>query len=223
MSEKYIQELLSLARKSLYLLAGLFLIFLAVSPFLVRVFVKGSRYYLFGVADTFEFFFSIAAKLALLVWVPIVVVWVYTWASDALLPEEKQWIKQVGVVSVLLFFVGAIVGALLFPRVMGIVQWIAALYGANLLISMRELVDFALTMVVLTGIAFQFPVVMYFLIRLGIVQKKVFCENRHVAYMFFLVLSMLITPGDMLFTDLILTLLFVLLYESTLAIARRKA
>ncbi len=212
-----------MVKRIICIAVALFFLFLIASPIIVRSVVGGEKYFLLGISDAFELFLSVAGKLAIIVTVPIGLILFYRWAYDALLPEEKQWIRTVGAASVLLFIFGAILGILLFPRLVGIARWISAVYGAYLIISIKELVDMALMMAILTGLVFQFPLVMFFLIRTGILPERVFRENRHIAYGLFFIVSMFITPGDMLFTDLILTAVFVGLYEATLFVAGRKA
>ena len=210
-------DLLRLLKRSIYLIVAAFIFFLFVSPLLVSVIVKNDgNFYLFGVGKTFEFVFSLAAKLSLLFSLPIVLLWFYRWSSDAFLPEEKRWIKRIGTFSVLLFFAGAVVGLFLAPRLIGIAEFLSKLYKAKLLISIGELVDLYLTIMLLTGLAFQFPVFVYLSIRSGILKKTFFTEHRRTIYLLFFVISMLITPGDMLVTDLLLTTILIILFELSL-------
>lgn len=71
-----------------------------------------------------------------------------------------------------------------------------------------------------TGLAFQLPLAMYFLTKIGIVGSAFLKKNRKYAIVIMLVVAGIITPPDML-SQIVVTLPLVLLYEVSIILAKK--
>ena len=76
------------------------------------------------------------------------------------------------------------------------------------------------TTVVATGIIFELPILVYFLTKIGIVTPQFLKKYRKHSFIVILTLAAIITPPD-IFSQLIVTLPLVLLYEVSIIISKR--
>src|SRR5205085_4733875 len=71
-----------------------------------------------------------------------------------------------------------------------------------------------------TGLAFQLPLVMYFLSKVGIVGSAFLKKYRKHAIVIMLIVAGVITPPDVL-SQIIVTLPLILLYEVSIVLAKK--
>jgi sec-independent protein translocase protein TatC len=81
------------------------------------------------------------------------------------------------------------------------------------LYSLAEFVNFALFMIFIFGFFFQIPVVMVFLTRNRIVQYETIKYYRRHCYVLFFVISAIVTPTVDVFTQTMLAIPMILLFE----------
>ncbi len=172
----------------------------------------------FGVGSVIGFYFTAPAVLAFLFTLPIFLIMLYSWVQDALLPEEKAFVAKYAKVSVVLFVIGVLVSVPIVPRLISLAMYLASSLHVRLIITAQEVFSIWLSMALALGVIFQFPILLSFLIRAGIVTKHKLREVRRYVYPIFYVFAAIITPGDLLVTDVILFLIFVALYEASIAL-----
>lgn len=179
-----------------------------------------SDVYAFGIGDVIGFYFTAPAIVALLISFPIVAILFYGWVRDALFPEEKAFIVKYAQISALFFLFGFVLSFFLIPRLVDLSLYFGNLLGITVMYSAREIFNIWLALAVILGIVFQFPILLSFLIRAGIVSKDALRSARIYVYPLFYIVSAVITPGDLLVTDVILLFLFVVLYEGSIAFSK---
>lgn len=86
------------------------------------------------------------------------------------------------------------------------------------IIHLDSYISFALTLVLMCGLVFQLPIVVYFLSKTGLVTPKVMREYRKHAFVAILVLGALITPPD-IFSQLFIAFPLYGLYEMSISIS----
>jgi len=122
-------------------------------------------------------------------------IWIFVAAG--LYPHEKRYVYIYLPFSIVLFVAGA---ALAFFFVFEPV--LEFLFGFNRLMNIdpdpriSEWVGFVLTLPIGFGVAFQLPLVMLFLNRIGLVTVDMFVEKWRIAILVIFVISMLLTPAD---------------------------
>ena len=146
----------------------------------------------------------------------------YSWAQDALLPEERRFVGTYAKISAILFLVGVLISFPIVPRLLWLASFFANALHVKIIFSAREVFNIWLSMAVALGIVFQFPIVISFLLRVGLVSKDQLRSFRRLAYPIFYVVAAVITPGDLLVTDLILFVVFVALYEASILFTSSK-
>lgn len=82
----------------------------------------------------------------------------------------------------------------------------------NNLVSMRSYISTVTTLVLVTGLAFELPVVAYILGKIGIVSKSFVKKYRKHALLVFVIFAGIITPPDV-FSQVLVAIPLYLLYE----------
>lgn len=224
---EHLNELRRLIVKSVAIYAFTYVLLLFLFPKIYNLILSASgakdvQVYFFGVGDALGFYFTAPAVIGLLLVFPVVATMFYKWVEDALFPKERLVILRYARLSSIVFLLGVFMSFFLLPRVVGLSQYIGNVLGVSVLFSAREIFSIWLSMAVLLGLVFQFPLILSLLVRTGIVSKEVLFSVRAYAYLFFYVLSALITPGDLIVADIFLLALFIFLYELSIRLTPQK-
>ncbi|MCS7143404.1 MAG: twin-arginine translocase subunit TatC [Archaeoglobaceae archaeon] len=115
--------------------------------------------------------------------------------------------------SLILFILGVLYGFFIMKIVIQFLHNITISQGVIPLYSLAEFVNFVLFMIVIFGFFFQIPVVMVFLVRNGVVQYRTISYYRRHSYVLFFILSAIATPTVDIFTQTMLALPMIFLFE----------
>lgn len=77
------------------------------------------------------------------------------------------------------------------------------------------------TLVLLMGLVFELPIIMYFLAKLGIVTAKFLSKNRRYALVLILIVAAVITPTTDIFTQMLVAVPLWILFEASIFVVRR--
>lgn len=129
------------------------------------------------------------------------------------LPIQTKWL----VLIVLLMFVAFIIGAafsyaFMAPLFIQFLYVSASASGAQATYSIYEFVSFIGLLTLIFGLIFEFPLVMFILNRLGVVQKRMLTKYRKHAYVIFVILAAVITPPDVI-SQIIVAVPMIFFYE----------
>ncbi len=141
----------------------------------------------------------------------------WRFVAPGLLQREKRFIIPVVTTSTMSFLGGAAFSLFILP------------YATNFFLSFSRgvientwsfgsYVDFVIRIMLAFGLVFELPLVIYFLVRLGIVTPEFLRKKRRYAILIFLVLSAVISPPD-IFTMIVLAVPLTILYELSIIIA----
>jgi sec-independent protein translocase protein TatC len=87
-------------------------------------------------------------------------------------------------------------------------------------INMRSYISTVTSISLASGVIFELPIFVYFLSKVGILTPEMMTTYRRHAYVFLLLISAIITPPDV-FSQIMVCLPLVLLYEIGIVISRR--
>lgn len=133
--------------------------------------------------------------------------------------ERKMVLRTLPLVTGL-FLLGALLAYLIFaPLMIRTLYSYAPGIGAQPLLAVGELVSFSLLVILALGIAFELPVAMYALSRLGLVKAKTFGRYLRHAILAIVVVAGLITPDPSVVSQLLLAVPIVALYLLGIAAA----
>lgn len=123
--------------------------------------------------------------------------------------------------SLLLFFIGA--GYAYFymlPFFLSYIYQDAMSIGVNATFSIYEFIYFIAMTTVIIGFAFELPVVLNLLVHLGVASPKTLAHYRKHAYVILLIVAAWITPDPTMFSQIMVTVPFVVLYEASLLVMK---
>ncbi len=148
-----------------------------------------------GPVEGIKAYLKISIASGLLLALPIVLYQIWAFIFPALTQHEKRYALPLFLVIVVFFVVGVIFAYLIVtPAVLH--------FSANLYPNManrwdiEKYVNFITRLLLGFGIAFELPIVMAFLSRIGVVNSKGFREKQRYAVVGIFVMSALLTPAD---------------------------
>jgi sec-independent protein translocase protein TatC len=184
---------------------------------LLRAWPDGTMVYT-GLADALLLQFDLAAMFALFVTIPATIWHLWAFVSPGLKSNEKKLILPILIVSPLLFMAGAAFAYwIMFPMAFGFLVSESSSMGipGMLLPNVKDYLSFTIGLLKVFGLAFQLPLVLIVLNRLGILSRELVVKSRRYAIVGIFIIAAILTPPDVL-SQLILAIPLVLLFEASL-------
>lgn len=151
--------------------------------------------------------------LSLATILPLLVYEIAAFVSPGLQTRERRVVARILPLVTGLFLLGALLAYLVFaPLMIRTLYAYAPGIGAQPLLAVGELVSFSLLVILALGIAFELPVAMYALARLGVVRAKTFGRYVRHAILGIVVVAGLITPDPSVVSQLLLAVPVIALY-----------
>lgn len=142
--------------------------------------------------------------------------------KPGLLKNERKYSRGIVFVCSLLFLIGCAFGYyLIMPFSITFFQNYKVSDDIANLISASSYVEYLTDSVLYCGIAFELPVVIYILSKIGLVTPSFMKRYRQYAYVSILVISAIITPSADIGSMVMVSLPLVLLYEISIFISAR--
>ena len=166
-----------------------------------------------GPGEAIMAFLKIAVTFGVLLASPIVLYQAWAFIFPALTQQERKFALPLFFTIVCFFLVGVVFAYFIVLPV--VVQFAAGLFygsGVGNLWSIDKYVGFATGIMLAFGVAFELPIVMAFLSRIGVINAQGFRERQRYAIMFIFVAAALLTPADVL-SMLLMAIPLILLYQ----------
>ncbi len=189
---------------------------------LLNVWPDGALLYV-GLSDGLMIQFSLAAMFALVVILPVALWHLWAFVAPGLKENERRFIWPVLLMSPILFCAGAAFAFyFLFPIVFKFFVELnqTAAVPSVLLPAARDYLTFAIGLLKVFGVAFQLPLVMVLLNRIGILQRSQVLKMRRYAIIFIVVLAAILTPPDIV-SQVVLAVPMWLLFEVSILFMRK--
>lgn len=179
-------------------------------------------------AEGFTIILNVATTIGFVFAAPLILYQIWLFLSPALHKHEKRVAVGVLFSGVVLFLSGValayyVVIPLAIPWLMGF----APSTSMVPLITAEEYFAFAFSMVLTFGISFELPIIVLALAALGIVTPKFLSKYRRHAIVLIVIIAAFLTPGDLVWTTIWLSVPLYALYElsvlGSVVIYRRKA
>ena len=150
---------------------------------------------------------------------PLVIYQILSFLKPALRVKEYKMVVGFLPFSISLFLIGFSFGVL-------IMRWQIQLFlaksvslGIGNVLDISRLIGTVLLVSVFMGIAFQFPIIILLLTRIGIIKYGQLSKQRLWVYLGSLIFSILL-PLDSILADILLTLPLIIMFELTLILGR---
>ncbi|MBU1196303.1 MAG: twin-arginine translocase subunit TatC [Proteobacteria bacterium] len=173
---------------------------------------ENARIIFTGLPEAFFTYLKVSLLAGIAISTPIIFYEFWMFVSPGLYREEKKYVLPIVILSVLFFSLGASFGYfIVFP------------YGFQFFLgfstdtiqampSMKEYLSFASKMLLAFGFAFELPLVLTFMARMGIVTVPFLQKNRKYATLLFFIGAAIITPPDVV-TQIMMAIPLMVLYE----------
>ena len=182
--------------------------------------MNGAELVVTTVLGGFTIRFKVALFFSVIICCPIIIWEVMAFFLPALKPKERRWVVPTVGAMVLLFFLGMIFCFFVIqPAAFG---WLLeqSLEIGSLMPEASDYLDIYMLLEIGFGIAFQLPLVIFYLSILHLVPYKTFRSQWRIVYVAFMVLSAVVTPDASPVTMVLMFAILIFLYEAALAVSR---
>jgi len=152
--------------------------------------------------------------------VPVILYQVWRFVTPGLTRNERRLIWPLLIGSMILFALGIGLGYFVMPYALDFLLGLV-LPGVVTQLRLSEYVSFASTVMLAFGLAFQFPVLLLLLARVGILNYRFLSSRRRWAVLAIVVFAIVATPGGDPLSSIILSLVMYVLFEGTLQLIRQ--
>jgi sec-independent protein translocase protein TatC len=180
-----------------------------------------------GAFEGFSVLLYTSLLFTLIITAPYIGYQVYAFIEPALYPHEKKLLKNSIYAGVGLFVFGVALGYFVLApitlRIMLLLQAVPLPPGNVIVgLTMNNLLSFIIKLSLTTGIAFLFPLVIYYLIVFGVVDASKFEGfNARLAFVIIMTIAAIITPDPSGVTMLILAVPYYILFMLGVKLAKR--
>ena len=177
-----------------------------------------------NVTDGLFIQFSLATLFAIFATVPVLLWHIWAFIAPGLHRPEKQLIAPIFILSPVLFLLGAAFAYyFMFPVVFGFFVEMnqTAPVPAIFLPVASNYLDFVIYLLKIFGLAFQLPLVLVLLNRIGVLSRKTVVKSRRYAIVGFFVIGAILTPPDVL-SQIMLAIPLWALFELSVLFMKRE-
>ena len=180
---------------------------------------QGCELTFFKATGGFNFRLKLTALVGLAAASPIWMYELYAFVTPALTPKEKRYTLPFLFTAVTLFAVGTVIAYYAMPTGLRFLLAIGG-EGLNPLLGAEEYLNFVGFMLLGFAVAFELPLVLFFLGLAGAVSIDQLKKQRRVAIVAIVALAAIVTPSQDPYTLLLLAAPLYLLYEATIVVLR---
>lgn len=196
-------------------------LFIALASPLENLLAEDQHFIFTHLAEAFFVYLKLAFWGALFISIPFALIQTYLFIAPGLYKNEKKFIIPTFAFSVLLFYVGiGFVYLYLMPMAW---QFFLSFSQSSLDIELQakisEYFNFSLQLMLAFGLAFQMPIVLIVLAKVGLVNVTMLQNARKYAIIIIAVVSALLTPPDLI-SQIALIIPLALMYEITIILLK---
>lgn len=225
-----ISHLLELRDRLLYAVIAIAVVFLALLPFkgevytmvaqpLMGVLPAGATMVATEVASPFLTPIKLTLAVAVVITIPFLLYQIWAFVAPGLYKHERRLVLPLLLSSTILFYAGMTFAYfVVFPMAFGF--FVQALPpGVTMMTDIRSYMDFVFSMFFAFGIAFEVPIAVILLVRMGVVNPDTLAQKRPYMILWAFIVAAVITPPD-IFSQFFLAVPMIILFEVGLFVAR---
>jgi sec-independent protein translocase protein TatC len=227
--ETFLSHLIELRNRLLWSMIALVVVFVCLAPWAKDIYhlvsqpmlaqlPKGGRMIATGITSPFFIPFKITFLAAVVVSLPFLLYQAWAFVAPGLYAHEKRLVAPLVIASTLLFATGmAFAYFLVFPVVFRVMRTFTP-EGVDWMPDIGTYLSFVVNMFIAFGVAFEVPIVVILLVRVGFVSVAKLKQIRPYVIVGAFVISAVVTPPDVT-SQLLLALPLCLLYEVGVLVA----
>lgn len=201
------------------LIAGLLLAFPLLDQIALKTNVPNDQIQTISPTEGFVTFFKVALYIGIAVAMPVIVFQLLQFVAPGLTKRERGYLYRSLPVVVLLFVIGvAFAFFVVIPRALDFLSTFGSdVFAWNPRAS--EVVTFYVRLMLGIGAAFQLPVIMYLIARLGVTTYRTMASAYKIAFILILIAAAIITPTPDPFNMMLVAVPLFALYGLGIALA----
>lgn len=170
--------------------------------------------------EAFFTYIKIALFCGIFLSSPVVVYQLWRFVSIGLKPDEKRYVLFFAPFSLVLFIAGGSFALfIIIPYGMKFLLSFAT-DSVMPMLSVGRYVSTVGWLLVISGIAFQLPIAITLLSRIGVLSYQILKKNRKYALLTIFIIAAMITPGPDIFSQIALSIPLLILYELGIWLAK---
>jgi sec-independent protein translocase protein TatC len=227
----FVSHLIELRNRILYALVAVGAVFAGLAYFaqdlyalvarpLTAALPAGASMIATEVASPFLTPLKLTFWVAVMIAMPFVLYQIWAFVAPGLYKHERRMVWPLLVSSSLLFYLGVLFAYfVVFPLAFGFFTSVAP-QGVQIMTDIRAYLSFVFGMFFAFGAAFEVPVAIVLLARIGVLDPDALAKKRPYVIVWIFVIAMILTPPD-IFSQTLLAVPMLLLFEIGLYVARR--
>lgn len=184
-----------------------------------KVMDVGDKLIFTGLPEAFFTYLKVSLLAGIMIATPVILYEFWMFVAPGLYSKEKKMLLPIVFLSTFFFLGGSLFGYfIVFPYGF---EFFLSFANENIqaLPSMKEYLGFSAKLLIAFGLAFELPLVLTFMARLGIVSVPFLKKNRKYAILIFFAGAAMLTPPDVV-TQVMMAFPLMLLYELSIFGAR---
>ena len=176
-----------------------------------------------GITDGLMITLSLALLVAIMLTIPFALYQIWAFVAPGLHQNERRFVSPIFILSPLLFIGGAAFAFYaLFPTVFRFFIELneSAPVPAIIMPAMRDYLTFSIGLLKVFGIAFQLPLVLVLLNRVGVLSRERAIKMRRYAIVFIVIVAAILTPPDVV-SQILLALPMWALFEISILFMKK--
>jgi sec-independent protein translocase protein TatC len=165
--------------------------------------------------------FKLAMILGLILVMPLIIIELWHFVAPALKPVERKPLRIVAPISACLFALGAGLCWFVIPNA---ISWFATYVEefptVELIQEPGSMVFFCLKLLLAFGLAFQLPIIIFYLNKLGLLETDVLLKNWRKATFVVFAVAMIVTPSNDWITMLAMAIPVSVLFIGTIIVVK---
>jgi sec-independent protein translocase protein TatC len=193
------------------------------APFIFFEFVctdNRARLIALSPTENFTTFMRVSLFSGIALAMPVILYEIYAYVDPALFPNERRFIRWSGIPILGLFIAGmAFCYFILLPNA---IKFLIS-FGSDVIenqLRASDYISFVTTFILGVGLVFEVPVIIYTLVRVGVVQRAWLAKQRRYVFLLVFVAGAILTPTPDPFNQTLVAVPMYLLWEFGLFLAR---
>ena len=170
--------------------------------------------------ENFTTFMRVSLFSGIALAMPVILYEIYAYIDPALYPNERRFVRLSGLPILGLFVLGmAFCYFILLPNA---IKFLIS-FGSDVLenqLRASDYISFVTTFILGVGVVFEVPVLIYTLVRVGVVQRSWLAKQRRYVFLLAFVLGAILTPTPDPFNQTLVAVPMYLLWELGLFLSR---
>jgi sec-independent protein translocase protein TatC len=195
-------------------------IFRFLSAPLYKELPQGSSFIFTGLTDAFFTYIKLSFFTGICLAIPVILYQTWRFVAPGLYESEKRYVAPFIFLGTIFFVAGLMFGYyIVFPVAFKFFVSYST-DSIKIMPSIKEYLSFSCMFLLAFGAIFEIPILLFFLVRIGIVSETTLRKNRKYAILLAFILAAILTPTPDVVNQVLMAVPIILLYELSLVMIK---